>query len=170
MIGPPAITAAIAEMGSVIGLANPNLGQELVRPLLESGEILWLSREVVRPFYRQQSLAAQGWVREAFGDDFDYAVHASEAAVSMALVSGVADRVAATLRAVQAPGCARGAGRLLRLWARRGRRSGYRLGRRRQRLAAWPGMPALIRDGSRLARSGSEPMLGSVATFFLSKT
>ncbi len=81
MIGPPAITAAIAEMGSVIGLANPNLGQELVRPLLESGEILRLSREVVRPFYRQQSLAAQGWVREAFGDDFDYAVHASEAAL-----------------------------------------------------------------------------------------
>ncbi len=81
VIGPPGITAAIAETGSVIGLANPNLGQEIVRPLLESGEILSLARETVRPYYQEKSRAAQGWVREAFADSFDYAVHASEGAL-----------------------------------------------------------------------------------------
>lgn len=81
VVGRPEIVAAVAEMGSVMGLANPNIGQEIVRPLLESGEILRLSREVVRPFYAARARRAREWVGECFGDDFDYAVHESEGAL-----------------------------------------------------------------------------------------
>jgi valine--pyruvate aminotransferase len=80
VVGPPEVVAAVAEMGSVIGLANPNIGQEIVLPLVASGEILRLSETVIRPFYEERSRLARGWVEEAFGDRFDYAVHLSEGA------------------------------------------------------------------------------------------
>ncbi len=81
VVAPPPIAAAISSMSSIVGLANPNIGQVIARPLLESGEILRLSREVVMPFYRDKSQLAQAWVRESFGDDFDYAIHRSEGAL-----------------------------------------------------------------------------------------
>ena len=80
VVGPPEITAAVAEMGSVIGLANPNIGQEIVCPLLADGQILSLCETVVQPFYRERSRLARAWLDEAFGDTFDYAVHLSEGA------------------------------------------------------------------------------------------
>jgi valine--pyruvate aminotransferase len=80
VVGPPAVAAAVAEMGSVIGLANPNIGQEIVLPLVAGGEILRLSDTVIRPFYEERSRLARGWVAEAFGDSFEYAVHVSEGA------------------------------------------------------------------------------------------
>ncbi len=80
VIGPPEITAAVASMTAIIGLANVNVGQRLVHPLIESGEILRLSREVLRPFYREKSNQALAWMRAFFGDRVDWAVHASEGA------------------------------------------------------------------------------------------
>lgn len=75
------ITAALASMNAVVSLANGNLGQAIVEPLLRSGDLLTLSRDVVRPFYARKSLQAQGWVAEAFGDDLPYRVHKSEGAL-----------------------------------------------------------------------------------------
>ena len=53
-------------MTSIMGLANTNTGQAIVQPLVESGEILRLSNEVVQPFYREKSLQAQAWVKQYF--------------------------------------------------------------------------------------------------------
>jgi valine--pyruvate aminotransferase len=70
----------IASMTSVVGLANTNLGQALVAPLVESGEILRLSNEIIRPYYLAKSRQAIGWVGEIFPDSIPYRVHRSEGA------------------------------------------------------------------------------------------
>ena len=75
------IVSALAAIGAVVGLANGNVGQTLVTSLLESGELLDLSTEIVRPFYEQKSKQALEWIHEYFDDDLDYAVHESEGAL-----------------------------------------------------------------------------------------
>jgi valine--pyruvate aminotransferase len=71
---------ALASMTSIVGLANTNVGQAIVRPLVESGEILRLSNNVVQPFYQQKSRQAQAWVQEFFDDSLPYRIHRSEGA------------------------------------------------------------------------------------------
>ena len=74
------IVRRIAAMTAIVGLANTNVGQTIVRPLLESGELVRLSREVIQPFYLDKSRAAEAAVREEFGESFPYAIHRSEGA------------------------------------------------------------------------------------------
>lgn len=81
VVARPEIAAAVASLSAVVGLANNNTGQAIMLPLIESGEILRLSNEVVRPFYQEKSLHARAWVEEAFDDRFDYRVHRSEGAL-----------------------------------------------------------------------------------------
>jgi valine--pyruvate aminotransferase len=81
VVAHPRIAAAMASMSAVIGLANPNIGQAIALPLVESGEILMLANETVRPFYIEKSRQAREWVAESFGEGFDYYVHRSEGAL-----------------------------------------------------------------------------------------
>lgn len=81
VVAHPRIAAAMASMSSVVGLANPNIGQAIARPLIESGEILRLANETVRPFYVEKSRQAQEWVAESFGEELEYYMHRSEGAL-----------------------------------------------------------------------------------------
>jgi valine--pyruvate aminotransferase len=73
---------ALASMNAVVSLANGNLGQAIVEPLLRSGELLTLSRDVIRPFYERKSKQAQAWLHEALaGSGVPYRVHKSEGAL-----------------------------------------------------------------------------------------
>jgi valine--pyruvate aminotransferase len=74
------IVRRVGAMTAIVGLANTNVGQTMTRPLLESGELVRLSREVIRPFYLDKSLAAVAAVRREFGESFPYAIHRSEGA------------------------------------------------------------------------------------------
>ncbi|MFK8110786.1 MAG: valine--pyruvate transaminase [Rubripirellula sp.] len=74
------VIQSLASMTSIVGLANSNVGQTIVTPLVESGEILTLSDEVIQPFYRQRSEQAQSFVRESFDDSIPYHIHRSEGA------------------------------------------------------------------------------------------
>lgn len=74
------IVRRIQSMTCIVGLANTNIGQTMVEPLLASGEILQLSREVIRPYYQAKSQTAQALVTEHFGNGFPYLVHRSEGA------------------------------------------------------------------------------------------
>jgi valine--pyruvate aminotransferase len=78
VIARPEIAEAMAAMTSVTGLANTNTGQQIVLPLLESGEILRLSREVIRPFYESRSIQALAWLHESFAGQEGWSVHRSE--------------------------------------------------------------------------------------------
>jgi valine--pyruvate aminotransferase len=81
VIGPQRIAGAVAAMTAIAGLANGNIGQQLVLPLIESGEILQLGPQILRPFYEEKSHRALEWAREIFGAaGVDWAVHASEGA------------------------------------------------------------------------------------------
>ncbi len=81
VIGPPEIIRAVGSMSAIVGLSNTNIGQLIMLPLIESGEVLRLSREVVRPFYQEKRDLALKAAAEAFGDDIEWAVHRSEGAL-----------------------------------------------------------------------------------------
>ena len=74
------ITRAISAMTAVVGLANNNIGQTLALPLLESGEIIDISNDIIRPFYRKRAEEARQFVTEAFDDSTPSRVHAAEGA------------------------------------------------------------------------------------------
>lgn len=74
------VVRRIASLTAIVGLANTNLGQAIVRPLLESGELITLGREVIRVYYLDKSWQAQAIVLQEFGDSFPYAIHRSEGA------------------------------------------------------------------------------------------
>jgi len=75
------VARSVAAMTSIVGLSNTNCGQVIVTPLLESGEILRLSNEVVQPFYRDKRRRALELVRESFDDAMNYRIHRSEGAL-----------------------------------------------------------------------------------------
>ncbi len=75
------IAAAVSSMSAIVGLANGNIGQAIMEPLIRSGEILKLSSEVVRPYYVEKSRQARAWVDEEFDAALPYRVHLSEGAL-----------------------------------------------------------------------------------------
>ncbi len=75
------IASAVSSMSAIVGLANNNMGQALMGPLIESGEILKVSNEIVKPFYKEKSLQAQQWIKEFFPDHLPYRQHVSEGAL-----------------------------------------------------------------------------------------
>ncbi len=74
------VIEAICAATAVIGLANNNIGQAITAPMLESGELIALSRDVVRPYYRERSERARRIAAEAFGDSTPYRIHVGEGA------------------------------------------------------------------------------------------
>lgn len=81
VVGPPEVAAAVASMTAVTGLANGNFGQAIAGPLIASGEITLLSKEVIRPYYlakRDKALAA---IDEFFPATAPYSIHESGGAM-----------------------------------------------------------------------------------------
>ncbi len=81
VIGPPEIIRALGSMSAIAGLSNPNIGQQITLPLVQSGEILRLSRDVIRPFYQKKCLLARLAAVQAFGGDIEWYMHRSEGAI-----------------------------------------------------------------------------------------
>ena len=71
---------AYTNANTIVSLACGNLGPALARALFDSGEILTLSRDCVRPFYRDRSQQAVAWFRETMGD-LPWHVHKPEGAI-----------------------------------------------------------------------------------------
>ena len=70
----------IASMNAISSLANNNVGQAMIRPMIDSGEIISISHEVIRPFYETRSRHAHDWLVEALDDSVPYRIHRSEGA------------------------------------------------------------------------------------------
>ena len=81
VIARPEIIRSVVSMTAVVGLANCTIGEVIVRPLIESGEILRLASDVIRPFYERKSRLAQEWIAEAFDDALPYRIRVSEGAL-----------------------------------------------------------------------------------------
>jgi len=72
---------AVSACNAIISLANGTIGQVLTESLFRSGEILDISRNTIRPFYRKKSEQAIGWLREFMPADVDFRIHKSEGAI-----------------------------------------------------------------------------------------
>ena len=81
VVAPPEIARALVSMSAIVGLSNPSTGQQIMLPLIRSGELLGLSRDVVRPFYQSRRDRALRAAAEIFADRFPWAVHRSEGAL-----------------------------------------------------------------------------------------
>lgn len=75
------IIAALSAANSIISLANGSLGQNIARPFVESGKILEISRQIVRPYYEQKSQDTVAYIKEKFDSAVDYRIHKSEGAI-----------------------------------------------------------------------------------------
>jgi valine--pyruvate aminotransferase len=71
----------VTSMTSIVGLSNTNAGQAIMQPLLENGEILRLSDEVIQPFYRIKSDQARSLVEEHFDPSLPWRIHKREGAL-----------------------------------------------------------------------------------------
>lgn len=74
------VIEAVASLNAIVNLAPGSLGAALVTPLVESGEILQISREVICPFYQEKALRAVEWVREEFAG-YPVYIHEPEGAL-----------------------------------------------------------------------------------------
>jgi len=75
------VIEALGAINAIVSLANGNLGQALVTPLLRNGGLFRLSKDIIRPFYEAKSRQAIAWIHEAFDGRVDFKLHASEGAL-----------------------------------------------------------------------------------------
>ncbi len=80
IVAAPAIVKALANMNAIVSLANGNLGQAILLPLLADDALVRLSRDVIAPFYRHRSDHALGILQHELGDKVPWAVHSREGA------------------------------------------------------------------------------------------
>lgn len=74
------IIQAITNLSGIINLAPGSLGPAITIPMIESGEIITLSEQVVKPFYRQKAELAVRLLREAIPDP-RFHIHKPEGAL-----------------------------------------------------------------------------------------
>lgn len=71
---------AFSNANTVVSLACGNFGPTIARELFRTGEILSLSRQLIKPFYDQAATQAVKWFKESFGD-VPYRIHKPEGAM-----------------------------------------------------------------------------------------
>jgi len=74
------IIEALTRMTAILNLAVGSVGPRIVQPLLDSGEILQLSREVILPYYRNRALNSAEWVRKELAG-LPFRIHKPEGAI-----------------------------------------------------------------------------------------
>ena len=80
IVAPPEIVRALGRMNAIVSLANGNLGQAILLPLLRDDTLPRLSSEVIRPFYRQKTEYAQEQLTSLLGDKIPWSLHARDGA------------------------------------------------------------------------------------------
>ena len=68
----------LTSINAVAGLANGNVGQALVEPLLRDGRMDGLCRDVIRPYYESRSQHAAALWEQALGDSVPWMRHEAE--------------------------------------------------------------------------------------------
>ncbi len=80
-IAAPELVRALAAANAVISLANGNVGQAIVSGLINDGELLRISKEVVQPFYAERVKLAQEAAHEFFDPSLPWRLHKCEGAL-----------------------------------------------------------------------------------------
>lgn len=82
VIARPEIAEMVARVNAVMSLAPGGMGAAITTDMVCSGQIIDLSRDVIRPFYESKARRALDQVREQFAG-LDYRVHRPEGAFFM---------------------------------------------------------------------------------------
>ena len=77
VIAKPEITEAISGMNAIINLATGGLGPAIAYPLIDTGEILTMSTDTIRPYYEQKLRKAVECVHHTMAD-LDVFIHKPE--------------------------------------------------------------------------------------------
>ncbi|MCC9600882.1 valine--pyruvate transaminase [Stieleria sp. JC731] len=80
VIAAPEIIEYLSCMNAISALANNNLGQAITLPLFENDQLATVSREVIRPYYRQRSEDARQWLCESIDPSIPFRIHRCEGA------------------------------------------------------------------------------------------
>lgn len=80
VIARPEIIEAVRSFNAILTLASSSMGASLVTPLFESGEVLRLARDVVKPFYQSRSAQAVVWCHRYLAG-CSYRIHVPEGAI-----------------------------------------------------------------------------------------
>ena len=73
------IINAVSQMNAIINLATGSMGPTLVEPLLNSGDIISISRDIIKPYYSKKAQAAVNAFKEKL-DGYDFYIHKPEGA------------------------------------------------------------------------------------------
>jgi len=82
VIARPEIVEMIARVNAVMSLAPGSMGTAIATELVRSGEILRISRDVIRPFYSKKAQQAMNQFHKQL-DGLDYRIHRPEGAFFM---------------------------------------------------------------------------------------
>ncbi|MEZ8623570.1 valine--pyruvate transaminase [Vibrio splendidus] len=74
------VTQALTNMNGIISLAPNSVGPAIANHMIEKGDLLRLSSEVIKPFYKDKSLRAVELLQEAI-DDPRFRTHKPEGAI-----------------------------------------------------------------------------------------
>ncbi|NOZ06056.1 MAG: valine--pyruvate transaminase [Chloroflexi bacterium] len=77
VIANEAVISAISAMNAIVSLSPGSMAAVLVEGLVKTGEIMYLSRQVIRPFYQNKLEQAMTWLKDEMGD-LDYYAHKPE--------------------------------------------------------------------------------------------
>ncbi|MEZ8626820.1 valine--pyruvate transaminase [Vibrio splendidus] len=78
------VTQALTNMNGIISLAPNSVGPAIANHMIEKGDLLRLSSEVIKPFYKDKSLRAVELLQEAI-DDPRFRIHKPEGAIFLRL-------------------------------------------------------------------------------------
>ncbi|CAK1880973.1 valine--pyruvate transaminase [Vibrio crassostreae] len=74
------VTQALTNMNGIISLAPSSVGPAIANHMIENGDLLRLSSEVIKPFYKEKSLRAVELLQDAI-DDPRFRIHKPEGAI-----------------------------------------------------------------------------------------
>lgn len=74
------VTQAMTNMNGIISLAPGSIGPALAHHMIEKGDLLELSENTIKPFYRQKSLRAVELLQQAITDE-RFRIHKPEGAM-----------------------------------------------------------------------------------------
>lgn len=80
VVANPDVIDALTSMNAVLSLAVGSVGPVLMQSLVETGAILDLSREVIRPYYERKAMQSVEWLHESLSG-LDYHIHKPEGAL-----------------------------------------------------------------------------------------
>jgi len=74
------IIRAVSAVNAVLNLTTGGFGQALTLEMIESGEIIRVGHELIRPYYQRKAEQAIAWLNQDLAD-YDYHVHRPEGAI-----------------------------------------------------------------------------------------